>query len=259
MRVSSTVDLPNTYIREVFPNTCQADDNYPVLKENPKTHCGPVAASNLLCYLAQTQYQMLIEPMGSLSEKEASNRLIEILASHKYMNTGSMNDADPGTTPQHLIEGLERYVVDRGFKLPFIQWKGWGAGEVLNPSEAPNPSLLAEGVYGDKHSIFHLGWYLNEQSGIYERTGGHFGNNVGYSNLNADKDFEVYLHDPSPRSRGLTKICLPQELLAGNLNNKGKQEPSDKYFSLNGVDVNPYKNADLAIVDGLLTIEIARK
>ncbi len=223
MRVQIS-NLPGTIIKQQFPNVCQSDSRLPLLVENPKTHCGPVAVSNLIIHLAKTQHQMLVEPMGTLTDEQALSRLIEQLASSSYMNTGSINDSDPGTTPQNLIDGLEKYVVGRGYKLPFVQWSGWGAGEVNNPTEPPSIDLFVEGVFGDKNSIFHLGWYLNPVSGIYERTGGHFANHVGYSNLNSDRDFEVSLHDPSPRSKGETKVCLPQELSLRNLDNKGNHE-----------------------------------
>ena len=256
MKVTTELALPSNHIKNGFPNICQADDNISVLRNNPKTHCGPVAVANIVVYLTKNGHQMLVEPQGGLLENEALNRLIEKLAS--CMQTGSISDADPGTTPQNLIDGLEKYVVERGYRLPTKVWKGWGAGEVLASSEAPEMILIAEGTYGDKNSLLHLGWYLDEKTGTYKRYSGHFANNVGYTNLNTDSNLGLIVHDPSPRSKAIAKFCEPEIIDSGQLDNKGKIETAKDYSFLHGIDINTAKGANAAIVDGAFIFEVAR-
>ena len=262
--------LPRNARHIYVPAINQADLEIKAVKDCPFTHCAPVAGTQSLIGLAKRipRLQTLLPFIGGANEKDYQSRIIEQLAAD--MGTSSdTSSPNAGTTPQQFIEGLERFVGRKNFKLTDANWNGWGAGEISRSLEPilissehiatpPGKEFIANGLARDDQEITeHIGWYVQGDNGIYIRKGGHFITPVGYENLGTDNEVHL-LHDPSPRSKRETRRAKPIEIKFGKLKN-GDKEPQTAagYLKLDGIDVKPER--DFGIVDGAFVFSIERK
>jgi hypothetical protein len=265
--------------RNQMPYICQADASIPVLAvhdpenkqghgkiSNQGTYCGPVAAAQALIgrCLADPSLQNLLPARDhGESENNYQSRIINKLA--KDMGTSNdIDDPKVGTTPQQLMDGIEKFLVDRNFKLREQRWSGWGAGEVKNPSELLSLEEIQEAVANPNlDSIAHMGWYDESwRKDTFNRNGGHF---AVFKGVNSDGTFTM--HDPSPRAGGqASDVEISHLVNIGKLFN-GKLEDGRDVFSashniltLKGIAPKPKENIEIfPILDGVFQFGIERK
>ena len=205
MRVNQ---LPAYLYKSTMPNLCQVDKRSGFLCKSPNPYCGPVAVSNALVYLARNGFPMIISPMGKLSLLTAQYKLVELLV--KYINTTKSD----GTYPLDLINGLEKYIRERGYRIS-ISFKGFSENpeedeRYYDASKIPSLQWIMKGAIGDSNVILNIGYYKYKKSRElkYERNGGHYATVAGFKST---KD-ELIIHDPDPdralANSRLIRICL---------------------------------------------------
>jgi len=209
--------------------------------------CAPTAVSNSLMWLADHGY----EDLRSGSGKKAQIAMIRKLSGAGYMKTSPAI----GTDAAQLIAGVEAYVNAAGYTISELSYEGW----------RPVPDDAAAGEYpllddirtyaaDDSSAVWlNVGWYkYDEESGDYERKGGHWVTVVGYVGD------DLLIHDPAP-SAGTTfrtqRISL-EELTEGRLTGNQRNLPrsAEGYYELGG---EMAKGSSTCILDGavFLTLE----
>jgi hypothetical protein len=257
-----------------MPYIYQADASIPVLAvhdpenkiSNQWTYCGPVTAAQALfgrCLANRSLQNLLPAKDHSESENDYKSRIIENLAT-AMGTSNNLDDPNVGTTPQQLMDGIEKFVVDRNFKLRKQRWSGWGAGEVKNPSELISLEEIQQAVANPHLDLIaHMGWYdKSYKPYVYNRNGGHFAVFKGI-----DQNGQFTMHDPSPRAGGQASDVEISNLVdIGKLVN-GKLEDGRDVFSashniltLKGIVPKPkgYKKI-FPVLDGFFQFGIERK
>ena len=253
--------LPCLY-KSLMPSLCQLDSRSMILKEKGRAWCGPVAVSNTLVHLAKVYYQTLLPPQGDLSEIEAQVALVEKLAD-------CMNLDESGATPIDVMSGLEKYVVDRGYKIK-IEFKGWRDGSIYKKVEdKPNIDWTMQGVIGTSNAILNIGWYeTNLEKSEYKRHNGHFVSEAGF--LKSPKENFLIIHDPSPISESIPKVINFSQISNGVFlswkdDEKNESYPNidaTNYLEVNGINI-PSRIGDAqiskAVLDGAFVFDVQRK
>ena len=252
MKIILPANIPPKYYKAQMPSISQADERYKVLRENPGGFfCGPVAVANILVFLARNGHQMLLKPCGNLGENQAIGRLVSQLS--KLMDTCE----GKGTSPDALVDGTDKYIVDRGYQLSRKKTFGWGGG---NKNEADPPASVVdilEAAYEPSSAVVQIGYYLNTHSrknGIfYKRQSGHYVTSAGYDD--AKSKTQLIFHDPDEASEGKPVYYSPQELTSGTIVNPGndKKVEANHHISLRAYGINT------VIVDSVFAFEVERK
>jgi len=157
-----------------------------------------------------------------------------------------------GTEPFELIKGLEKYVIEHGYKIS-IKWNGWHDGGNYSSGEIPTVQWMKDQIKSNHNIIFHLGWYKYDPlKNVYKRTGGH------YVTVVAVKDDLIVIHDPAIRSGVNPKDenCRLVLLKSGAISEwKNYSERSAKgYLKLDGIKLR--EGSGCAIVDGVIAFKI---
>lgn len=250
-----------------IPHIDQYNTEIPCLVDKDSSHkpgltyCAPVVAAKTLIgrVLAQPEFQMLLPLQGDKSTTDYQSELIEKLA--KDMGTSDdINDPNAGTTPLQFIDGLERFLINRGFKFDKPQWSGWGAGEIDSQRESKpiTEEELATALANPNRDLTgHVGWYQNPNNGLWSRRNGHFVAGKGF-----DSDTKLAsIQDPSPRSQRETTLVKPEPIADGILSNGDKGTENAKgYLKFNGIKSKIVEGVPTTgILDGSFEFGITRK
>ena len=230
------------------PDFLQTDPEAGLAKAGSQ-FCAPAAVSNSLMWLAANGYDDL-RPAGNA--KAAQIRLIRKLAGRDYMNTSP----SAGTDVMQVLNGVASYVDEAGYSIASLSYEGWrSAPEEYAAGEHPDLDSIRESVVGDTSAVWlNVGWYVyDEDSGDYERRGGHWVTVVGFAGD------DLLIHDPAP-SAGRKKWTQRIELTAlaeGRLtgNQRGLPRDAAGYYEAGGE--MRVGNGMTCIVDGavMLTLE----
>lgn len=247
MRVAS---LPPYMYKRSMSNINQMDGRNNVLDKRGKAWCGPVSVSNVLIYLARRHFQMLILPMGSLSKLASQVKLVETLA--KYMKTNSRY----GTDPIDMMEGLEKYVRERGYKTK-IKWKGRFDGGSFHQGNKPDVDWIMRGAISTSNTILNIGGYkYNSKKFEYKRGEGHYLTVAGFKANNS----ELIVHDTAIGGSKGKNVCALSEIERGKFA-KQYDDCLTRYaagfFKISGIHIP--NDAEIAIVDGALVFNVFRK
>ena len=257
MIIPSHLTIPRENIKSGMPNISQADQRNELLKSNPVSHCAPVAVSNTLMYLARVYFKshptQLVESSSGELGDESQFRLIEELS--KHMKTSSTE----GTTPQELMDGLEKYLTDRHYQFEKREWKGWGNGEVSSLAPPPEVEWILKNTLDSSDVIFHLGWYKEGEDSTYPRFGGHFVTSAGYRKKPEVEEVELIVHDPAKRSEGIPANCDVVKIQDGILIGKKSATLAENYLKVTGIRVNTSRGADIAVMDGAFAFKVKRR
>ena len=133
--------------------------------------------------------------------KMAQYKVALALGEKKYMNT----NLKTGTGAAAVLEGLSRYVEDRGYKHDYLKYQGWRkhAGRFATGVEIPQLKWTKQGLKGDSAVCMNVGWYKYTASkDEYVRIGGHWITLVGYGADREGKrdDAVLIVHDPATRA-----------------------------------------------------------
>jgi len=241
------VSLPPYLYKSTMPNIYQRDKQSKILRENGSRWCGPAAISNALVYLAKRYFQMLVPPIGNMSELEAQAKLIETLATHMKTND------EGGTDPLNLVEGLEKYVKDRGYKTK-VEWKGKSKVRETNP---PTPMWIMRGTVGTSNAVLNIGGYeFNQKRREYKRLDGHYLTVAGFSSVSS----KLVTHDSALGGTKGIKDCNLEKIDNGNFAKDGntRTQSVEEFYKLHGVYL-PDAKMDFAIIDGAVIFEVAKK
>lgn len=211
-------------------------------------YCAPTAVSNSLMWLAANGYDDL-RPAGGA--KASQIRMIKTLAGADYMNTSPTS----GTDAAQLLNGLSTYLEEHGYT-PSLRYDGWRrVAEDYFVSEYPELEVIRELIAEESGAAWlNVGWYLyDEESGEYERRGGHWVTVVGFAGD------DLLIHDPSPATgaKKWTQRIAFTEIEEGTLTGNQPNLPREAAGYLEVGGEMRVGRGYTAIVDGvvLLTME----
>ena len=155
------------------------------LNDNSLGICAPVSAANTLLYLGKTKARLVPSSFDDTKHTISSN-LVKIL-------TSDMHTTKTGTNIEDFIEGLEKYVKDRRYKIK-ICWIGYFYQGKRKLKDEPDLELIMEKTIGTSNSILWLGKYkYNKKDKTYTRVTGHAVTIAGFNTgLNG-----FLVHDPA--------------------------------------------------------------
>ena len=226
-----------------------------------RKHCGPVAAANALVHLAATGWPRLVPAADAPRGGEID--VIRQLASSRYMNTSLQE----GTSTTGMLEGLRRFVHDRGYVPRRLVYAGWRR----------HPRRFAHAAQVDAREIerhlakrgamvlLNVGWYVVSGAGqerVYLRKGGHWVTLAGYGvDAQGRAARQAWIvRDPSPRA-GRTprsEFVAWCRLRTGRLEGPQRPLPRSAVGALHlhqGLALP--QGTQAALVDGAVLLEIA--
>ncbi len=213
--LNSTLKIPDQCQDKMktTPNFWQKDPraDFP---NGGKEYCGPVAVSDSLMWFGKHGFAHLIPP--AQDEYNAQEQLIRILASEAFLETDAEHN---GTSSLHVLEGILKFVTNRGYRVNSLQYQG------INPKiplqfragDFPDLGWICKNSLGNSGAILHIGWYkYSSDTNTYVRNGGHFMDIVGYAEANNDRGRlpALIVHNPSTGKQALLKI---EQLTDGSL------------------------------------------
>lgn len=253
---------PAVYIEKLdsTPDLTQTDPNGR-LPNGGKAHCGPVAVANSLAWLADKGFDNLAP--GLPRREEAQFEIARLLGTKKYMNT----NLKTGTGAGGLLEGVSRYIKDKGYDYRYLGYQGWRKHPRQFSSGAAVPELrwIKGGLKGDSAVWFNIGWYkYTSSSDEYVRIGGHWVTLAGYGvdqKGNEDPAI-VIIHDPAPRAgkRPSHEYVRVKLIKSGLLTGQSYGLPckaQGRYILADGMHVK--RTADFAILDGAVVLKMHKK
>ena len=230
------------------------------LPNGGRSYCGPVAVSNSLMWFADNGFGNLAPSLRS--RRKAQHEVARMLGSEKYMNT----DLKTGTGVGGVLEGLARYVEDKGYEYRYLKFQGWRKhpGRFGLGVDVPRLSWIKSGIKGNSAVWLNVGWYkYNSSSDEYARTGGHWVTLVGYGVDEKGKQDPAILiiHDPAPRCGKNPHEYVRMEVIdAGRLTGKrsGLPRRARGFYAMAG-GMHVKKTADLGILDGVVVLKMDEK
>ena len=249
MRINN---LPAWTYKRSMPNINSADYDLDLTRKIESSCCGPIAVANIMLYLAKHSCCRLVPPIYDLNEDHFISKLIETLA--KFMDTTSI-----GTYPNDLIDGIERYVINRGYNIS-IKSTGWVYGKKYKEENHPSPDWVMRGILGSSNSILNFANYeYNDKKDLYKRKKGHLVTATGFVR---DWD-ELLVHDCA----SFTKPPAHYQLFKFQnikLNAFSYSMPTSKYYWLRECNSlgEPYSKLyepDLKVLDEALSFEVTPK
>jgi hypothetical protein len=243
-KLDSTADLTQTDPNAGLPN-------------GGKSHCGPVAVSNSLLWLADNGFDNLAPILAD--RRKVQFEIARALGSKHYMNT----NVKRGTGASGVLEGVGRYIEDNGYEYRYLKYQGWrnhpsrfGLGVAV-----PELDWLKSGVRGNSGVWLNVGWYKYDSSNDeYVRIGGHWVTLVGYG---VDENGRcgpaiLIIHDPAPRCGKDPHEYVQMKLMnSGRLTGKSSGLPRQAkgyYIMAGGMHVR--KGADFGILDGAVVLKM---
>jgi hypothetical protein len=240
---------------KAMPDFCQLEQRFGRLPGGGSQYCAPVAVSNALVWFHEHGFPNLA-PVRQCTPR-IQFEVIKNLGSKRYMQT----DMETGTSPLETMQGLERYVQDRGYDIT-IEWKGWReGGKFASADPIPNPDWLVKNSRGSSNVVVSVGWYTyHRKKKMYERLGGHYVTLVGVETK--DKKHPVmYIHNPSfgtePGKKPKPEVCRLVPITEGNFAPwcEYHHQSAKGYFRIEGIRMRD--DADFAILDGAIGFSIS--
>jgi len=250
--IQDVYSLPPFYIEKIdsIPDLTQTAPkaNFPA---GGNQFCIPVAVSNSLFWLNSNGFPGLVDNTGHSLADQAN--LAKLLASKAYMDT----DPNKGTKISGFMEGLVKYIVNRGYRIELLIYQGWN----LN-SEDPNLDQIKCGIIGSGCVWLNAGWYKYDASkNEYKKIGSHWVTLVGYGkdqNNNPDPNILI-IHDPSSRAGNafaneyVRLILITDGILTGNA--WGLPRNASGFYKLTG-GMHIKRTANCAILDGVIIFKL---
>lgn len=229
------------------------------LPNGGKMYCGPVSASNSLMWLGENGYPNLI-PLEEGPDNYQFN-MARLLGNNDFMQT----DPQGGTAPGSVLRGLERYIVNRGYDCTYIKYQGWRRHPSKYSTNITTPSLewIKNGFSIPGTAVLlNVGWYsYNPKNETYTRKGGHWVTMVGFGvdKNHSPADNVVIIHDPATRATGeqSREYIKLEPVFKGKINGSliGLPRSAAGFYKMAG-DMNISSNADFALLDGAIVVQI---
>lgn len=225
---------------------------------NGNNFCAPVSVSNSLIYLSRTEFpEILNGPSDSILDQYS---MVNLLASKDYFDT----DLKIGTGVSGVVNGTNKFLEERGCKIKCLEYQGWRRHpeEFSSGETVPNLDWIREGLINGGAIWLNLGWYKRiDDTPDFERVGGHWVTLSGFGvRRNGEKDpSSLVVNDPSPGSgsKPSSQYCTVLEIKNGELTGEkaGLPRSAKGFFELGG-EFNVSSRADVAIIDGVVRLEI---
>lgn len=241
---------PNVLVENIdqIPDYYQRDRAFGGFPGAGAVYCGPVAVSNSLYWFAQNGYSGIIDITED--SKKDQHKLIKLLGSEKYINTGS-----GGSSPDMICIGIRKFMNERNYISAKIRFYGWRPvpEQFRTGLTIPELSLAKESLSKNNAVWLNIGWYdYNEKKKEYKRTGGHWVTFVGYGHDGKKDDSEVLIiHDPETRWRHNDYIRV-QKIDEGMLTGKMKNLPQ----KATGYYCFPTGYKRYGIIEGMIVLEM---
>ena len=200
-------------------------------EEYQKTDCAPAADVNAVRRM-------------HLADKQSDEEVAEEL--RKDMGTRPLGTPNPGTEPDELIKGTEKYFQDHGKKTK-SWWCGWGAGQTQRKgsNKAPSFNWIARSLMKDNQEVvLQIGMYKKDAKGNLKRVAGHYITCTGYTK----EGLSLKVDDPAPRAERKEHTLKTKELKSGKLEAGSKSISAKAYLELEGLDLK--EGSDIAVIDG---------
>lgn len=231
-----------------IPDYYQRDRAFGGFPRAGAVYCGPVAVSNSLYWFAQNGYSRIMDITEN--SKKDQHKLIKLLGSEKYINTGS-----GGSSPDMICTGVRKFLNERAYRDAKIRFYGWRPvpEQFRAGSTIPELSLAKEALSKNNAVWLNIGWYdYNEKKKEYKRTGGHWVTFVGYGHDGKKQDSEVLIiHDPETRWRHNDYIRV-EKISEGMLTGKMKNLPQNA----SGYNCFPSGYKRYGIIEGMIVLEM---
>ena len=226
------------------------------LPDGGVAHCGPVAVSNSLVWLARHGYPRLA-PTTKLTAA-SQGALARVLGEPNYMNTTYQD----GTGVDGVLTGLAKYVGEHGYQFKYLGYQGWDPSTSPYDTGLKVPQLqwIKEGLAGNAAVWLKIGWY-KRQDNDWKKFAGHWVTLVGYGvdeHGRAAPDVLI-VHDPAPRSgeRLSNDYVRVSALEPGTLRSiSGRRSiPSEGFFRLGG-GLRIKDGADIGVLDAAVVLRM---
>ena len=105
-------------------------------------------------------------------------QLANLLGMRDYMNTSLKT----GTSPAELMEGVAKFLKDRGFLYGSLKYQGWRphAKAFFTGVLAPHIDWIKKGLIGNSAVWLNVGFYKEDkEKDTYLRRNGHWGHSGG--------------------------------------------------------------------------------
>ena len=220
------------------------------------TYCGPVAVSNSIIWLSKNGYPALAP---AHSEKPSVQGVLTLQLARYFRTTGGN-----GTSPTMLLNGIDKYVRDKGYKIKSLQYEGWERHPraFSNGVTVPEIRWIEQGLIGKSAVWLMIGWYrYSPASGTYSPFAQHWVSVVGCGQDRAGKPNPdvLIIHDPAPRNGASVShdYVTVQRIQKGVFaRHSGRQIKSAIGWYKLGGDLKVKKGADCGILDGAVVMKL---
>ncbi|MBI3590301.1 MAG: hypothetical protein HY094_02845 [Candidatus Melainabacteria bacterium] len=241
MRVAN---LPYWTYKHTMPNLSPIISHMTNTKQRVlDSSCAPVAAANIISYLAHHNRARLLPPQGNSSRAYIHTKLVEKLI--RYMNT-----TISGTSDLDLITGIEKYIVDRGYKIK-LSWVGDSYTGKHKESSTVDPEWVMQGTLGLSNVILCSGDYkYSSRYDLYKRICGHAVTLAGFNTAYN----ELLIHDPA---RVKKPICCELITLKGKKlsDENGGYHLGSRFYELREFD----DESIIRVIEDVLCFEVYPK
>ncbi|MBN2191366.1 MAG: hypothetical protein JW751_01000 [Polyangiaceae bacterium] len=227
------------------------------------SHCGPVAVSNALVWLAEHGYPALLPHGATRDDRQIA--AVRALAGRSYMATNPTG----GTGTIGLLRGLERWVIDRGYRIAALEYAGWRAHHPRHATGRRVPDLpwLEQHLAAGGVAFLHVGWYRppTRWELAYERRGGHWLTiaravpSADAASRDAPSEVgELWLRDPAPyggTTPSMEHVRVARLPSGWLLADGGRIAAKDALILGEGMLLK--REEDLAIVDGAVVLRVS--
>jgi len=168
------------------------------LPDGGVAHCGPVAVSNSLVWLARHGYPRLA-PAADLTPVN-QGALARLLGERSYMHTTYQD----GTSVDGVLYGVARYLTDHAQRFEYLGYQGWDTSSSPYDTgiKVPDLAWIKSGLRGKSAVWLKIGWYRQTAPSEWQKFAGHWVTLVGHGvdeRGHAAADMLI-VHDPAPRS-----------------------------------------------------------
>lgn len=241
------------------PDLTQSDPNGK-LPDGGKQCCAPVTVSNSFVWLADNGFGNLMPALPN--REKAQFEIARLLGTKGYMNTS----LEGGTGAGGVLEGVSRYIKDKGYEYRYLKFQGWRKHPRQFSSKVSVPKLnwIKRGLIGNSAVWLNVGWYkYNSSNDEYHRIGGHWVTLVGYG---IDQDSKedpniLIIHDPALRAgKNFSHEYVRLKMIKrGKLTGEtsGLPRRAAGYYILTG-GMHVRKTADFAILDGVVVLKMKK-
>jgi len=218
-------------------------------------YCAPAAVSNSLMWLDDNGFEDIVKE-DSEDRKFDQFRLILELSKPDYLNT----NVKLGTSHANILEGLERFLNERGYLYEELGHQGWmPVPEEYNRGDLVSLDWMKEGLRGCGSVWFSAGFYeYFPEFDIYRLKRSHMVTLVGFSPKGkGEYSNALIVHDPlqgdgsEPKNLYIQAERINSGVIEGSA--LGLPRPAEGYYRLEGLSKG---EAEIAILNSVIVLKM---